>query len=100
MICGCLDTVAHVRTCNNRLLKDDFGSGYGYSRCPIADHKLTTPEATMPGYCPRCALYNLVVVNDRLVPMSGTAKKMTPLTRLPTKETKEVAKKDKDGHVS
>ncbi|TID25131.1 hypothetical protein E2P81_ATG04235 [Venturia nashicola] len=96
MICGCQDTIAHVRICDDRLLKDDFGNGYGYSRCAVADHELTTPEATMQGYCPRCALNNLIVVDDRLVSMSGTMKKMAPLTRLPPKEKKEVATKDKD----
>lgn len=119
MMCGCLDNVsyapsqysvipmltdkvAHIRTCTDRLLKDDFGHGYGYgySRCPVAEHDLTNPEATLPGYCPRCAVNNLVVVNDKLVPMSGIMKKMTPLTRLPPKEKKEEVKKDKDGKAS
>lgn len=94
MSCGCQDTIAHIRTCNDRLLKDDFGNGYGYSRCPVADQQLAIPEATMPGHCPRCALNNLVVVNDQLVPMSGSMKKMAPLTRLPVKK-----EEDEDGQA-
>lgn len=100
IMCGCLDKVAHIRTCADRLLKDDFGNGYGYSRCPIADHEPMTLEAAMPGSCPRCALNNLVVVNGQLVPMSGTMKKITPLTRLPPKEKNDEVKKGKDGQVS
>ncbi|QDS75479.1 hypothetical protein FKW77_004520 [Venturia effusa] len=74
---------------------DDFVNGYGNSRCAVVEHESTTPEASMQGYCPRCALHNLVVVNDKLVPMFGMIKEMVPLTRLIPKGKNDPGKKSK-----
>lgn len=87
--CGCQDTIVHIRTCANKLLKDDFDGGYGYSRCSTANQQgtLNTP---MQGWCPRCAVNKLVVKNDKLAVLPDNVKKMAPVTLLP-----KTGKKDK-----
>jgi hypothetical protein len=97
VMCGCQDTVVHIRTCADKLLKDEFGGTYGYTRCPDSEMGYETREPLMAGWCPRCALDNLVVFNDKLGLMSSSQKMMVPITLIPRKVKGE---KGEHGQVS
>jgi hypothetical protein len=97
VMCGCQDTVIHIRTCTDKLLKDEFGGIYGYASCPDSEMGHETRDPHMSGWCPRCALNNLVVFGDKLVPKSISETKMVPVTLLPRKVK---AEKGKHGQVS